>query len=287
MTVGNMLRDTEKSCEDFEPFIDTYIDEEFGERERAEMEAHLSICDACREQVRVQMEFKQHVREQLRGETAPEALRERILSGIEEAGCESEDISQQDDASEQPAAGSGRNWSSLARVGWVAAPVAAAVVAVLVLPEFTVAPAASNPAPVIDHTVDWHQGNFPLEVTTDDTDEAREWFQDKVDFSVQIPEFDDENVNLLGGRIAHIEDQRAAFVLYEVDGARLSAILFDGDGVTVPRDRLRRIEDRDIAWLNQQGYGVALVQDSGVTYAMTSDLSEDRFLGLVAESVDN
>lgn len=273
-----MVPKSDMGCEDFEPFIDAYIDEEFGERERAEMEAHLAICDDCRQRVRVRMEFKEHIRQQLGGERAPESLRERIFSEIEDAEADQDSEVE----SSQP---SRQRWSSMARAGWVAGPIAAAVALVFVLPEFTVAPAASSPVPVIDHTVDWHRGNFPLEVTTDDADEASDWFEDKVDFSVRIPEFNDDRVNLLGGRIAHIEDRRAAFVLYEVDGARLSTIMFDGEGLKVPRDKVRRIEDRDIAWLNQQGYGVALVQDSGVTYAMTSDLTEDRFLGLVTESV--
>jgi len=278
--VANSVRKSEMDCEDFEPFIDAYIDEEFGERERAEMEAHLDVCDCCRERVRVQIEFKEHVREQLENEQTPRGLHQRVMSSIDEIDACGE--TQESEASEGGATG----WMSWGRAGWVAAPLAAAVALVVVLPEFTVAPAASSPAPVIDHTVDWHQGNFPLEVTTSDAREAEDWFSDKVDFSVRIPQFDDHQVNLLGGRIAHIEDRRAAFVLYEVDGSKLSTILFDGDGVKVPRDKLRRVEDRDIAWLNQQGYEVAVVQDSGVTYAMTSDLGEEHFLDLVADSLN-
>lgn len=274
--MGDNVARSEMRCEDFEPFIDAYIDEEFGDRERAEMEAHLSICDCCRDRVRVQLEFKEHIREQLSNEQAPQKLRDQIVSNLEQLDEGTEP--------EQPAP-SGRRWPSVKRMSWIAGPLAAAVALVVVLPEFTVAPAASSPAPVIDHTVDWHQGNFPLEVTTSDPAEASEWFEGKVDFSVRVPEFNDDRVNLLGGRIAHIEDQRAAFVLYEVDGSRLSTMLFDGDGVKVPRDQIRRVQDRDVALLNQQGYGVAIVQDSGVTYAITSDLSEDRFLGLVADSV--
>lgn len=271
--MGKLALDGELGCENFEPFVDTYIDGEFGERENAEMEAHLSVCESCRQKVQRQVEFKEHIREQLADEQAPRELRDGVLAQIEELETQRQKETTR------------RRWGSVARLGWVAGPLAAVAALMFVVPEFTVAPAASNPVPVIDHTVDWHQGNFPLEVVTADTGEAEKWFEDKVDFSVRIPQFNDERVNLLGGRIAHIEDRRAAFVLYEVDGAKLSAILFDGDGVKVPRERLRRIEDRDIAWLNQQGYGVAVVQDGGVTYAMTSDLSEERFLGLVADSV--
>ncbi len=277
MTVGTTVRKAEMGCEDFEPFIDAYIDEEFGERERADMEAHLNICESCRCKVQAQLTFKEHLRRHLGEEKAPDSLRDRVLAGLEEIEIECCDESKSSEES----------WRSRIHPGWVVGPLAAMVALALVLPEFTVAPAASSPATMIDSTVDWHQGNFPLEVTTSDSQEAQDWFEDKVDFSVRLPQFDDDRVNLLGGRIAHIENRRAAFLLYEVDGSRMSTILFDGDGIKVPRENLRRIQDRDIAWLNQKGYGVAVVQDSGVTYAMISDLAEDRFLHLVSGSVDN
>lgn len=274
--MGNRARKAEMGCADFEPFIDAYIDEEFGERERADMEAHLRICDSCRRRVQTQSTFREQFRETLGNTEAPESLRERVLESLDDVAVERDDE------------GTDQKWSSKVHPGWVIGPLAAMVAVAVVVPELTVvAPAASSPSSMIDSTVDWHQSNFPLEVTTADSDEATEWFEGKVDFSVRLPSFEDDRVNLLGGRIAHIEDRRAAFLLYEVDGERLSTILFDGDGVKIPREHLRRIEDRDIAWLNQKGYGVAVVQDSGVTYTMVSDLSEDRFLDLVSRSVDH
>ncbi len=270
--MAEAIPNAEMRCEDYERFIDAYIDEEFGERERADMEAHLDHCPCCREKVQCQLKFKEHMRAHLGGERAPEALKARVLEGL--AACEK---------SEREAR---RRFPSASRVGWVAGPLAAMVALVVVMPELTVAPAVSGQAPVIDHTVDWHRGNFPLEVTTASSDEAQEWFEGKVDFSVRLPQFGDQRVNLLGGRIAHIEDRRAALVLYEVEGERLSVILFDGDGLTVPRGTVRRVEDRDIVWLNQKGYGVAVLQDQGVTYAMTSDLPEERFLALVSSAIE-
>ena len=274
--MGNLARKVEMGCEDFKPFLDAYIDEEFGERERADMEAHLNVCDKCRGLVQSQITFKEQFIRHLGEEKAPESLRMRVLEGLEGIELETSEAEQ------------GRRFlPSRVHAGWIVGPLAAMVALVIVVPELTVvAPAASSPNSMIESTVDWHQGNLPLEVITADRREAAEWFEDKVDFSVRIPEFRDQRVNLLGGRIAHIEDRRAAFLLYEVDGSRLTAILFDGDGVKVPRENLRRVHNRDIAWLNQRGYGVAVVQDSGVTYTMISDLGEERFLDLVAGSVE-
>lgn len=272
--MGTTARREGMGCESYEPFIDAFIDEEFGERERADMEAHLSHCEACRSQVQAQMRFRAQVRQSLVLEKAPESFRARLIEELN--GLE---LEQESDRAV---------WRvpSLSRVGWVVGPLAAMATLVVVLQGFTIAPAASSPTTMIDDTLDWHRGNFPLEVTTADPQEAQAWFKGKVDFSVRLPQFVDRRVNLLGGRIAHIEDRRAALLLYEVDGSKLSVVLFDGEGLTVPRETLRQVRGRDIVWLNQRGYGVAVLQDSGVTYAMTSDVSEDRLLELVASSIE-
>jgi len=69
------------TCEDFVPFIDAFVDGEFDERERAEMEVHLDSCETCREQVRFQVRLKEEFKASLT-ESAPDALREQIFSGI-------------------------------------------------------------------------------------------------------------------------------------------------------------------------------------------------------------
>ncbi|MBA2663852.1 MAG: zf-HC2 domain-containing protein [Bradymonadaceae bacterium] len=261
------------TCDDFSPFIGTYIDAEFDERERAEMEAHLGMCPKCRCKVEAQLSYKEEFRACLSMPRAPEQLRLRI---VEELAC----LEFQDD-------GTKRTYrAQLLRYGWVAGPLAAMVAVAVVLPSFTVATASSGPLPVIEQTVDWHLGNYPLEVTTSNPAEVSRWFQGKVDFSVRLPHFPEGRANLLGGRIAHIQDRRAAYVLYEVDGAKLSVLLFHGDGLKVPSDSIRSLGERDVVVLNNKGYGIALLQDNGVTYTMTSELAEEQLVNLVALSLE-
>lgn len=133
--------------------------------------------------------------------------------------------------------------------------------------------------------MDWHVGNYPIEVTGPDSARVTHWFRDKVDFPVRLPQFAGRQVNLLGGRIAHVADRRAAYLVYEVDGVRLSVLVFDGEGLTIPSDRIREVGGRDVALLNNKGYEVAVLQDGGVTYTLTSELSEPAFVELVAASL--
>lgn len=260
------------TCDDFAPFIGTYVDAEFDERERADMEAHLALCASCRCQVEKQFAFKEDFRACLSVSRAPETLRLRIVQELE--------------CLELPECGKRAYGAHLLKYGWIAAPVAAAVAVAVVLPSFTVATASSSQSPMIEQTVDWHLGNYPLEVTSSNPTEITNWFRGKVDFSVRLPHFPEGRVNLLGGRIAHIQDRRAAYVLYEVDGTKLSVLLFHGEGLKVPSESIRTLGDRDVVLLNNKGYGIALLQDHGVTYTMTSEMAGDQLASLVAESLE-
>lgn len=264
-------------CEDFAPFIDAYVDQELDEQDLVEMEIHLAHCDSCRERVSLQLRMKEGFKACLGQEKAPDALRERIFSQLEEISLEDNVVAMPEVAkSEDPSS----SW--LRRLSWVAAPLAAAVALVIVLPAFTVAPASSGTTPVVEQTIDWHQGNFPIEVTGPDADNVSRWFRNKVDFPVRPLTFASQrHANLLGGRIAHVQDRRAAYLLYEVDGTRLSVLVFDGQGMTVPAEQVREINGRDVFVSNRNGYEVAVLQKNGVTYAVTSELPEDEFLGLV------
>ncbi|MFW6053699.1 MAG: hypothetical protein ACOC9J_02690, partial [Persicimonas sp.] len=72
---------------------------------------------------------------------------------------------------------------------------------------------------------------------------------------------------------------------YEIDGSRLSVMIFHGDDFKVPGDKIRKVGNRDIAVLESHGYEVAVLQDAGITYTMTSDLAEDELLDLVGASL--
>lgn len=277
------------TCEDFIPFIDAYVDQEFDDRERAEMEIHLQSCPQCREHVEFQVNLKREVKACLE-ERAPESLRLRIFQDIEShvASASADEVEESAKVVALPtasAAPSARR-PTVVRMARIAVPLAAAVAIVVVLPSFTVAPAKSGQLPIVEQTVDWHVGNYPIEVTGPDSGRVQHWFRNKVDFPVRLPQFAAQRqVNLLGGRIAHVQDRRAAYLLYEVDGTRLSVLVFDGEGLTIPSDKIRQVSGRDMALLNNKGYEVAVLQDSGVTYTITSELAEPEFVSLVSSTL--
>jgi anti-sigma factor RsiW len=261
------------SCDGFRPFIDAYVDGEFDERESAEMEAHLERCDACRKEVEQRLRLKEALQQSGKKQTCPEALKKDILERLECHRVE-----------ESANGGSNRRrWTYAASL----IPLAAGIALVFTFyPALTVAPAASGQLPVVEQTVDWHRNELPVEIRSSERTHVARWFRGKVDFPVRLPEFRDSRVELLGGRLAHIKDRRAANVSYKVGDSRLSVMIFHGDELKVPAARIRSIGNQDVAIYNSHGYGVALMQNHGITYAMTSDLPEKHLIDLVASSLD-
>lgn len=270
------------TCEELIPFLDAYVDQELDAQDLRDMEVHLSECGPCRDRVNYQVQFKNHFKEVLEETRAPEDFRARLLEALAAEGpaVEFDEVA--------PVVEERRPVSRTAwlKHAWVAAPLAAAIGLVVVVPNFTVAPASSDVVPIVEQTVDWHSGNFPIEVTGPDAQNVATWFKDKVDFPVRLPRFASDRVTLLGARLAHVQDRRAAYLVYEVDGTRMSVMVFDGQGLAVPSDRIRHVGDRDMMVVNQRGYEVALLQDDGVTYTITSELPEKQFLKLVSDSVE-
>lgn len=266
------------TCEELIPFLDAYVDQELDDQDLRDMEIHLSDCDECRDRVAYQVGFKNHFKEVLGQTMAPADFKVRLLDTLQfhdEYGAEP--------PLPAPIPIKKTAWLKHA---WVAAPLAAAIGLVVIVPNFTVAPARSDVVPIVEQTVDWHSGNFPIEITGPDSQGVSQWFRDKVDFPVRLPRFASDRVTLLGARLAHVQDRRAAYVVYEVDGTRMSVMMFDGQGLAVPSDHIRHVGDRDMMVVNQRGYEVALLQDDGVTYTITSELPEGRFLKLVSDSVE-
>lgn len=274
------------TCEELIPFIDAYVDQELDDSDLRDMEVHLEECQACRGRVAYQVSFKDHFKQVMSATVAPAEFKQNLMAQLAAVDAERHVEPVVEPAPAAAVLAPTRSRGQWLRHAWVAAPLAAALGLVVVVPNFTVAPASSDVLPVVEQTVDWHSGNFPIEVTGPDAQGVTRWFRDKVDFPVRLPHFDHQRATLLGARLAHVQDRRAAYVVYEVDGTRLSVMMFDGQGLTVPSDRIRTVGSRDMMVVNQRGYEVAMLQDDGVTYTITSELPEPQFLSLVAGSVE-
>ncbi len=265
------------NCDDFRPFIGAYVDGEFDERETADMEAHLSSCEECRRRVQREVQCQEAFREALSEPSAPKDFKSDLMECLEEEAQSSGDDEEVERQSRRGplhyAAASASLAAGVAMVVWF-------------VPSMTVAPASSGPQPVVEQTIDWHQDSFPVEVSGPGAEQVKGWFRDKVEFPVRLPDFHQGDVDLVGGRIAHVHSNRAAYLSYDIDDARLSVMMFRGDDFEVPSRQVREVAGREIALLNNEGYGVAIMRDNGVTYTMTSDVPEQELVDIISSTLE-
>jgi mycothiol system anti-sigma-R factor len=248
-------------CAGIQRFVDCYLDGEFAERDRGEFEAHLAECEICREKVRVQAEWKKQIKAAAPREQAPAALRNRIKRSIAR------------EAPAQPL--SWRRWT--VRVMPVAA--ASGVLLTLLVSKVQWSPVAAD---VIAKHQKMAAGTLPIEVTGG-PDQLKQWYANKVDFPVrplQLPQ-----AALRGGRLANIGDKQAAYLVYDINGDKVSVFVFDPADLPMEAQRKAVIKNREVYFDQERGYNVALFRDHGVGYAIASDLDSDQMMKLVSGAV--
>lgn len=307
-------------CYDFVQQIDTFIDGELEISEHSSMEAHSAVCVDCNEKEARRRDTRQRLRataEQFQpsadfmarlqtaiSEKPAPAIGQGTALDAEGSGARTPVVQAQHNGGENAAADlaavrelaskSPRPASTvvgmlskrLKHVGLAAAALVAVGVGIQIMSpsdadnsRAMVAGSSSFASPVVGESVAWHRKSVPVEVVGPDAQTVRRWFADKVSFAVVVPELGSA-ARLLGGRLSHVRQYEAAYLLYEVNGSKLSVMLFDGGDLTADSDfRAETFVD------NSSGYNVAIRERGGVTYTFTSDMNAETLAELVEGSM--
>lgn len=301
-------------CYDFMQHVDTFIDGELEMSEHSAMEAHSRVCADCNEKEARRRNTRQRLKATAQSEAFQPSMdfMARLQTAIEEKAASPsmelrlEQIAEETTATqetptaptaEQATPEASRDDGPIARAPvsridalrehWkVLALAAAALIALGVGLSSMIKTSANDDAamvagtssfasPVVGESVAWHRRSVPVEVVGPDPSAVRRWFSDKVSFAVSVPEIDG-SARLLGGRLSHVRQYEAAYLLYEVNGSKLSVMLFDaGDLDDETNFRNKTFVD------NSNGYNVAIREKSGVTYTFTSDMGAEELAELV------
>jgi anti-sigma factor (TIGR02949 family) len=249
-------------CQEVEKFVHVFVDGEFDEADRREFEIHLSRCQRCRSLATFQARFRQALRAAVPRPKAPPALRERLMREMKR----------------QPVgAGAGAETGSRGSRAWTRPlPMAAAAVAVVALMW-----SPKRPPAVVSESVQAHRRGLPFEVQGPDLASVRTWFHGKVDFPVRPLRFARARGTLLGARLSNVQSRQAAYLIYNVGGARLSVMMFPAEGLPFDGTRRRQVRGHEVFLDQENGYQVALLRDRGLGYAITGDVDEAEMLRLV------
>jgi anti-sigma factor (TIGR02949 family) len=251
-------------CRDVRRFLHAYLDGEFDEQERICMAAHLESCDSCQRLARFEQIYRQKVHQHYQPERAPAWLEQRVRRALRQVEPSARKI----------------------RFGWlkwlVPATVATALLVAGVVAYF--APRSSVQSVLAAESIEWHRRNLPMDVSGPSLETVRRFFSDKVPFAVRPPVFDRVRARLVGGRLSNLKEHRAAYLIYQVGGQRVSVFIFDPAALIPGRSRGWRQTQEGIHWHNLKGYNVATYVSRGTGYAVASEMDPRRMIRLISHS---
>jgi mycothiol system anti-sigma-R factor len=251
------------SCGDVQKFVHPYLDGEFEDQDRVELEQHLQTCATCREMVAFEQSFKTALKKRVKRPAAPPELRARVLEALDRA----------DAAGDGPVP---RLWRRVVPAGVVVAAAAAAA--------FFLWPVAPNTDPALaEDAIRTHEKDLPVEVAGDE-EQVRAFFTGRVPVPVKPPRLQ-SGAALVGARIGRLRDHDAAQIRYRVNQSPVTLYVFDASSLGDMDGWDRRVvQDHEVFTRGSRGYNVVLYQDAGVGYAFTSDLDQAQMLELVSGS---
>lgn len=254
-----------RNCEDIRERLALYLDNELQGAERAAVEAHLQSCEACASFFEKEASFLNVVRKSEPLHVASPELRARVQEIL--AGSQTEARPER------------------SRLRWLL-PIAAAVL-VLLLPlviwRSTRVPSNGRPSSFALMAADTHlrrtRGQLPLEVETGNAERISQWFGNKVNFSVKLPNYQESSgqeklYTLEGARLVGFKEDYAAYVAYKMKERPISLVITSEEGTKPSGGEEIMAKGLKFHYNAIHGLKVITWSDRGLTYALVSDLEE-------------
>jgi anti-sigma factor RsiW len=194
------------ACDQWRSQIDTYLDGELPAESMRTLDAHLRTCPNCTADVLARVQFKRSVKMAGARFKPSSEFRDKVQKQI----------------------GKKRRWSW--NLAWA---FATATLAILLL-----ASAVSNyfgkqgvrEQQIYSELADLHVATLgsanPVDVLSSDRHTVKPWFQGKIPFTFNLPELQNTEFTLLGGRVAYLEHSSGAHLIYQVRKHEISVFIF-------------------------------------------------------------
>ena len=290
------------SCRVVSRHVDAHVDGELDFTTQVEFDSHLASCPLCREEAALTRAIKAETKRALGGAKAPDALRRKLLAALERAPSDTAVLEEPIAAPAPRGAPAPAGAATPRRRGYVVAaryvvPAAAAAVVFAAFatqrggsddtsPRATRAMAAAMP--IFEEIVRRHASEYPAEVRGDEREVSR-WFRGRLGFQARPVIFDGNEAQLVGARISNVRERDAAAFYYDVDGHRVTVLVFEAPP-EVHDAHMRwgaeraRVGDEDVYYRQVHGYTVPVVEQNGLTYAFTGDLDSQSMIQLAAHA---
>jgi anti-sigma factor RsiW len=202
-------------CESWKTKLDTYLDGELPEVEMRAFDAHVRACPSCAADALGRVQMKRAIQSAGKRFSARAEFRKQIQQSI----------------AQQPR----RSF----QLGWI---FAVAIVAILMAGGLTSnylrARSARNQifSEIADLHVETLASSSPLDVISSDRHTVKPWFQGKIPFSFNLPELQNTEFTLLGGRMTYLEQTPGAHLIYDVRKHHISVFIFPERSLPIKLD---------------------------------------------------
>jgi anti-sigma factor RsiW len=192
-------------CESWKTKLDTYLDGELPEQEMRTFDVHVRSCQSCSADAVTRLQMKRSIQGAGKRFTPSADFRKRVQHSI----------ALKPQRSFLPA--------------WVFAATAAVVLVVGVL-TLTYSGTRSGQDQVYSEIADLHVATLasssPVDVISTDRHTVKPWFQGKIPFAFNLPELQNSEFSLLGGRMTYLDQTPGAHLIYDVRKHHISVFVF-------------------------------------------------------------
>jgi anti-sigma factor RsiW len=237
------------ACEQWQAQLDKYLDGELSSEAMRSLDAHLRTCQACTADVLARVQFKRAIK----------TAGKRFVPSAEFR------------AKLQKAVAPQRRWSW--NFGWKLATAALAVLLFAGAITTYVGRESLRRQHFYTELADLHVATLgsanPVDVISSDRHTVKPWFQGKIPFTFNLPELQNTDFSLLGGRVAYVGQQSGAHLIYQIRKHEISVFILpaaSSDGLfredsKVERRQTFNVEDWSQGGLRYVIFGDASAED--------------------------
>jgi len=211
------------ACEAWKTKLDTYLDGELPDEEMRGLDAHVRGCPACSADALARVQMKRAIRVAGKRFTPSAELRERIRRSVVP----------------KP------RWSL--QPGWMFATGAAVMVVVVGLTSIYLSHRSGRDqlsrnqfhrehvyGEIADLHVETLASSTPVDVVSTDRHTVKPWFQGKIPFAFNLPDLQNSEFSLVGGRMSYLGQAPGAHLIYDVRKHHISVFVFQERSLNLP-----------------------------------------------------
>jgi anti-sigma factor RsiW len=199
-------------CESWKAKLDTYHDGELSAEEMHTFDAHVRGCLACSADALARVRMKRAIQVAGKRFTPSAEFRKRVQQSIAPKPQRS------------------------FRLGWMLAAAAAVILVVGTLTSTYVGTRSGDQ--VFSEIADLHVATLasssPVDVVSTDRHTVKPWFQGKIPFAFNLPELQNTEFSLLGGRMTYLDQTPGAHLIYDVRKHHISVFVFQERSLRLP-----------------------------------------------------